>query len=55
MSGDDDAELDRYWAGLSDGGSVTMPFEVAPWGDRFGMLTDRFGVDWMINSGGTQA
>ncbi len=55
VSGDDDDELDRYWAGLSEGGSVTVPFEAAPWGDRFGMLTDRFGVDWMVNSGGTQA
>ena len=54
VSGDDDAELDRYWAGLSEGGTVVVPFETAPWGDRFGMLTDRFGVDWMINSGGTQ-
>lgn len=54
VSGDDDDELDRYWAGLSEGGTVVVPFETAPWGDRFGMLTDRFGVDWMINSGGTQ-
>jgi PhnB protein len=25
-----------------------MPFEVPPWGGRFGMLRDRFGVDWMV-------
>ena len=53
VSGDDDEELDRYWAGLSEGGTVVLPFEPAPWGDRFGMLKDRFGVDWMLNSGGT--
>ena len=52
LSGDDDAELDRYWAGLSADGTVVLPFEVAPWGDRFGMLKDRFGVDWMLNAGG---
>ena len=25
-----------------------MPFETPPWGGRFGMLTDKFGIDWMI-------
>lgn len=47
----EDAELRRYWAGLSDGGTVTMPLEVAPWGDAFGMVTDRFGVAWLVNIG----
>ena len=50
LSGDDADELAKYWDGLTVGGTVTMPFEVAPWGDRFGMFTDRFGFDWMINS-----
>jgi PhnB protein len=50
LSGDDEAELTKYWEGLTVGGTVTMPFEVAPWGDRFGMFKDRFGIDWMINS-----
>lgn len=49
LSGEDDAELRRLWAGLADGGNVTMPLEVAPWGDAFGELTDRFGVKWMMN------
>ncbi len=31
-----------------------MPLEVAPWGDAFGMLTDKFGVDWMVNITGVQ-
>lgn len=48
ISGDDEAELERYWNGLSEGGSVTVPFEVPPWGGRFGMLTDRFGIEWML-------
>lgn len=52
LSGDDDAELRRVWAGLADGGNVTMPLEVAPWGDAFGELTDRFGVKWMMNIAG---
>lgn len=48
VSGDDEAALDGFWNGLADGGAVTMPFDVPPWGGRFGMLTDRFGVDWML-------
>ena len=50
LSGDDDAELSGYWNKLADGAkAVTMPLGVAPWGDKFGMLTDRFGVNWMVN------
>ena len=49
LSGDDNAELTGYWNGLAEGATVTMPFEVAPWGDLFGMLVDRFGVAWMVN------
>ncbi|WP_169581922.1 MULTISPECIES: VOC family protein [Microbacterium] len=48
VSGDDEAALDRYWNGLADGGTIVMPFDTPPWGGRFGMLTDRFGIDWMI-------
>jgi PhnB protein len=55
LSGDDDAELSGYWQKLSDGGTVTMPLEAAPWGDKFGMLTDRFGVEWMVNIAGPNA
>ena len=54
LSGDDDAELSGYWDKLLDGGSVTMPLEAAPWGDKFGMLTDRYGVAWMVNIAGDQ-
>lgn len=51
LSGDhgSDAELRRYWDGLSDGATVAEPLAVAPWGDAFGMLVDRFGVSWMVN------
>jgi PhnB protein len=52
LSGDDDAALRGYWDGLVDGGSVTVPLEKAPWGDSFGMCTDRFGVAWMVNIAG---
>lgn len=45
-----EAEVLRgYWDGLAEGGEVTLPLEVAPWGDAFGQLTDKFGVNWMVN------
>ncbi len=49
LSGDDVEELRGYFAGLSDGGSVTMPLEKQMWGDEFGMCVDPFGVAWMVN------
>lgn len=48
LSGDDEAQLQGFWDALGDGGTVVMPFEVPPWGGRFGMLKDRFGIDWMV-------
>ena len=35
------------------GGATTVPLEKAPWGDTFGMCTDKFGVNWMVNIAGT--
>jgi PhnB protein len=49
LSGDDVDELRGYWARLSDGGTVSVPLEKQMWGDEFGMCTDKFGVDWMVN------
>ncbi len=43
------AETQRIFTGLSDGGNVTMPLQKTFWGANFGMLTDKFGVSWMIN------
>ena len=34
---------------LADGGKVEMPLMQTFWSPRFGMLTDRFGVGWMVN------
>ena len=44
-----EAEADRYFAALSDGGQVQMPLTKTFWSPRFGMLTDRFGIAWMVN------
>ena len=46
---DDEQELRGYYEKLSDGGTVTMPLEKAPWGDFFGMCMDRYGVNWLVN------
>lgn len=53
VSGDDVDQLRGYWEGLSAGGTVTAPFDKAPWGDWFGMCVDRFGISWLVNGGGT--
>jgi PhnB protein len=49
LSGDNEAELTGYYQALSEGGMVTMPLTKAIWGDTFGMCTDKFGINWMVN------
>ena len=49
LSGDNDEELTAYYQKLSVGGAVTMPLDHAPWGDKFGMVLDQFGIKWMVN------
>jgi PhnB protein len=44
-----EAEADHFFAALSDGGEVQMPLGETFWSPRFGMLIDRFGINWMIN------
>jgi PhnB protein len=52
LSGNDEKELRGYWDGLSAGGKIVMPLEKAPWGDTFGMCTDKFGIQWLVNISG---
>jgi PhnB protein len=49
LQGDDSTKLNGYFSGLSAGGQVDMPLAKQFWGDTFGMLTDQFGVHWMVN------
>jgi PhnB protein len=49
LSGDNESELKGYFEKLAAGGTVTMPLEKAIWGDSFGMCTDKFGVQWLVN------
>ena len=45
----DDAEAKRVFTALGEGGSVTMPLMKTFWTSSFGMLSDKFGVPWMVN------
>ena len=54
LSGDD-AVLREYYEKLAVGGTVTMPLAKQVWGDEFGMCTDQFGTDWMVNISQPQA
>jgi PhnB protein len=42
-------EADRIFNALADGGTVTMPLADQFWGDYYGSLVDRFGINWMVN------
>ena len=42
-------EANKLFNGLSAGGKVEMPLEKMFWGAYFGMFTDKFGVQWMVN------
>ena len=53
LSGEDDAELRGYWVKLAVDAQSTMGLNTAPWGDTFGMLTDKFGINWMVNIAGS--
>jgi PhnB protein len=46
---DDRDQTAALFERLSVGGRVTTPLGVQPWGDYYGKLTDRFGVQWMLN------
>jgi PhnB protein len=43
-----ESDADRVFAALADGGTVQMPLTKTFWSPRFGMVTDRFGVGWMV-------
>jgi len=45
----DEADADRKFAALADGGQVQMPLAKTFWSPRFGMVADRFGVGWMVS------
>lgn len=49
LSGPDSEKLSAYFTALSANGTVTLPLAEQVWGDTFGMLTDTFGVQWLVD------
>lgn len=49
LQGPDTNVLTGFFEGLSAGGKIDTPLAKQFWGDTFGMLTDRYGVHWMVN------
>ena len=50
LSGISEETARDVWEKLSDGGTITIPLDTAPWGGLFGMLVDRFGIAWMLSA-----
>jgi PhnB protein len=46
---DDDGQITNLFSKLAEGGQVTMPLSDTFWGAKFGMLKDKYGVNWMFN------
>jgi PhnB protein len=42
-------EGEKLFNGLSEGGTIEMPFAESPWGSHFGMFRDKFGIEWMVD------
>ena len=49
---DDRGQTESLFNRLAEGGTITTPLGMQPWGDYYGKLTDRFGVQWMLNCPG---
>ena len=51
LGGTDEAQMHKIFDALSEGGEVKMKLEKQFWGDVFGSLQDKYGVDWLMNIG----
>lgn len=49
LEADSQEEAEKVFSGLSQSGTTVMPLQTAHWGGLFGMCTDKFGINWMIN------
>jgi PhnB protein len=48
VSAESRKEADKLFKGLSAGGQIEMPIEDSPWATYFGMLRDKYGIEWMV-------
>jgi PhnB protein len=55
LSTDSSEEAETVFSSLSDGGSVQVPLKKEFWAEKFGICTDRFGIQWMVNYEGDAA
>ena len=46
----DAAQAETFFNKMADGGQITMPMQKTFWAERFGMLTDKFGINWMLTA-----
>ncbi|WYJ99812.1 PhnB protein [Enterococcus sp. 7F3_DIV0205] len=46
---EDEAKIDRIFSRLAEGGKVTMPLGETFWSKKYGMVVDKFGINWMLN------
>ena len=46
---DSESEIDRLFAGLSEGGQVLMPLDAYPFSSKFAWINDRYGVSWQLS------
>ena len=49
VSAEDSPQSREYVERLAEGGTVIVPLATAPWGNAFGMVIDRYGIEWMVN------
>jgi PhnB protein len=49
ISAESKEEANKLFNGLSEGGTIEMPIADSPWGSYFGMLRDKFGIEWMVD------
>ncbi|MCF1421521.1 MULTISPECIES: VOC family protein [Mangrovimonas] len=49
ISADSKEEADQLFNGLSAGGTIEVPISDSPWGSYFGMLRDKYGIEWMVD------
>lgn len=49
INAESEAKAKQLFSGLSKGGTITMPLDKTFWGALFGMFTDKFGIQWMVN------
>ena|SRR5690554_805377 len=51
LAGSDEARLTQIFNRLAEGGKIVIPLDKQVWGDLFGVVSDQFGIDWMVNIG----